>query len=84
MNCGETIRCAELAMAGVEYLKRQYNCSQSLSLDKEASKKVMIYYAAPKPETYGYFSSTSESARESWFNGIIDTYTKQTKNLIWC
>lgn len=71
-------------MAGHDAYKRQFNFSEALSSDKEVSKRVMIYYAAPKPEKYGYFSSTSKSARETWIRDIVSNYTKQTKNLIWC
>jgi len=80
----ETLRRAEIAMMGVDAFKRQFNISDSLSLDKEASKRVMIYYAAPKPHRYGFFTSTNPSAREAYFTDIVSNYSKQTKNLIWC
>lgn len=84
MTYDETIDQAELALAGLERLKRQYNITDEMSLDKEANKRVMLYYAAPKPHRYGYFVSTNEAAREAWFRAIIDQATSKTKHLIWC
>lgn len=43
-----------------------WQLTEEMSLDREPSKRVLIYYAAPWPERYGYFSSTSSEARDRW------------------
>jgi hypothetical protein len=41
---------------------------QEISLDKEASKKQMMFYAYPEgaPIPTSFFSSTLKSARDAW------------------
>jgi hypothetical protein len=75
---------AEIAMGGANWYRRQWNLTNELSKDKKVSDRVMMYYWAPKPEQYGYGSSTVKARRDEFFSNSEKHYDKLTRNFIWC
>lgn len=78
------LKKAEISLLGFGALKTEYNLMEKLSTDKEASKRVMIYYAAPKPDQYGYFVATDKKRRDEWLQDRYRDCLDIGNSLIWC
>jgi hypothetical protein len=83
-SAAETLRRAEIAMSPA-ILDRQWVRTKGMSLEKEAAKRRMVYYATPVGYSPGGFVTALDERRiDQWFEDVVASYTKHTRRLIWC